>query len=275
MNAHRSHRRSQRSPRVELELLEPRQLLSGTLLTPHPLGGMTPPTSALLAPSTVPPLVLAGTTVHAQVNQPFHAVVGMIRLESLPSVYTLQGTINWGDGTPTSDAAFVRQPNGAIMVLGGHTYTAPDNDPITVLLLAVPPAGTAVAIRKIGVIHSAAIVFDPNGGVTLNQTAGMPFTATLGIFRSNLSLTQMTAIINWGDGTTSIGKILALPTADPVAGGMFAVTGDHTYAIPGSFLVHIAIISPSPTPVASTTAITLVTSFESVIDVLPVLPTAV
>ena len=83
----------------------------------------------------------------------------------------------------------------------------------------------------------------------------------------------MTAVIDWGDGTQSRGKILALPTADPLAGGLFAVYGSHTYVRDASYLVHVTVYSSSPPPVVGPTAtdppIILVAQLDSVIDVLP------
>ena len=115
-------------------------------------------------------------------------------------------------------------------------------------------------------------MIESKGGVTLTETAGVNFTANVGTFRSSLSSDTMTAVIDWGDGTQSAGKIVALPTADPI-GGAFAVYGNHTYARDASYLVHVTVYSYSPPPVAAPTAtdppIYLVAEIDSVIDVLP------
>jgi hypothetical protein len=262
-----------------VELLEVRQFLSTTLPTPSSTGSI-PLTGAVLRPVATTTVLLTGTGINAEANQPFRAVIGTIRgLDAIPSGFSLQGSINWGDGTPASKANFVRRPDGTISVLGAHTYAAAGADDITVTVTQVPPPWSEAPIRLIGTFHSKARVITPNGGVTLSETAGVPFTANLGIFRSKLGSANMTASITWGDGSQSLGKILALPTADPLAGGAFAVLGAHTYAATGSYAVHVTVYSSAISPLAGTKPTPtpptiLVAQFDSVIDVLPVLPSA-
>ena len=256
-----------------VEPLEDRRLLSVAM----------PAAPAAVSPALIGPIpitttgtILSGTIIHAETSQPFRAVIGTTRgLPAAPTGYSLQGAINWGDGTPTSAAQFVPESNGTIAVLGAHTYTAVGLDNITVIVTAAPPAGSLAPVKLIGVIHSKATVIAPNGGVTLNETAGVPFTANVGFFHSTLSLNTMTAVISWGDGTRSIGKIVALPTTGPIGG--FAVFGSHAYAAVGSYAVHVVVFSAQPSPIVSPTATTppiiLVAAFDSVIDVLPPLVT--
>src|SRR5208282_2283557 len=130
-----------------------------------------------------------------------------------------------------------------------------------------PPAGTTGPIIVLVRINSIATVFSSNGGVTVEETGGTPFTAAVGFFNSNLSSTTMTALINWGDGTSSIGKILALPTAGLV--GRFEVVGSHTYAQTKSYVVNVIVTAKPPPPVAGTTPTTpaelVVADIDSVI----------
>lgn len=255
-----------------MESLEDRRLFS--VAVPAVLG--TPVLPISTAPITVTNgTVLAGTSIHAEAGQAFRAVIGTVRrLRALPTGYSLHGTINWGDGTPTSAAQFVAQPNGLTDVLGSHTYAAAGNDTINVLVTAVPPAGSLAAVMVIGSFQSKAAVITPDGGLTLNETAGVAFTAHLGTFQSSLSSSMMTAVISWGDGTVSIGKIVALPTTGPIGG--FAVYGNHTYAATGSYAVHIAVTYSVPPPIVTpitTPPVIVVAQIDSVIDVLPVLST--
>jgi hypothetical protein len=253
-----------------LETLESRQLLSGQPFMPA--NGLLPTAVVQTAPSSVSPFVMTGVPINAISTQGFRAVVGTINFDALPVNYTLRGSINWGDNSASSDASFVRQTNGTIAVMGEHIYTVPGTDVIKVQVIAVPPDGTLPPVRLLGSIQTKATVALPNGGFTLNATITVPFTANLGIFRTTVPVENLTAIINWGDGTQSVGKIVALPTADPLAAGAFAVVGGHTYSSLGSYQLHVSVISSSPTPVAST-AVNLVASFDSVVDVLPLLPT--
>lgn len=250
-----------------VEALESRRLLSAVLPT-NQLASRSPSSSSSVAVTTT---ILQGTTINAEATQSFQAVIGTIKgLSSLPSAYSLHGVINWGDGSAASAAQFVHQSDGSIAVLGDHTYASVGTDTIKVTVAAVPPPGTALPVRLIGTFQSKANVISSPGAVTLEETAGVAFTATVGFFSSNLSSLTMTATITWGDGTQSSGKILALPTAGLVP--RFAVSGSHTYAKTGSYITHVTVYSSIPS--AFTPPVILVAQIDSVIDVLPPLPTA-
>jgi hypothetical protein len=255
------------------EALENRQLLSVVPSTGAPV--LTSASTSTVATT----VVLSGRTIHAEVGEKFTAVLGTI--SNLPAVqkpYSLHGTITWGDASNVqvvSPATFVHMGNGSIGVVGSHTYLKVATDKITITITEVPPPGTAIPVKLIGTIHSVADVIAKTG-VTLQETTGVKFTADLGLFSSKLSASVLTATINWGDGTTSIGKILATPVASPIAGGKFAVFGTHTYASAKSYLVHVTITtSPVVTPGGVSTPIILVVAqWDSVIDVLPPVPSA-
>jgi len=67
----------------------------------------------------------------------------------------------------------------------------------------------------------------------------------------NAPLSDFSATINWGDGTTSAGTVIAQN------GGGFAVTGPHTYAEEGSYQVGVTIndIGGSATTAVSTATV--------------------
>ena len=264
-----------------IETLEERRLFS--LMVG---GGLTLVASPMPTPIQQPPTsaaILSGRQINAEANQPFKAVIGSISpaYPLLSSGYVLHGSIDWGDGTADTSATFIRQAGSVTAAIGSHTYSADGTDNITITVTETPPTSTLPIVILLGTIHSTANVISSDGGVTLNESAGVPFTANVGTFSSDLSSLLMNAVIDWGDGTTSAGKILALPTADPgaspVAGGRFAVFGDHTYAQTGSYLVQVTVTAspvvdpPSPTP----DYVILVAQIDSVIDVLPVTPVAV
>jgi hypothetical protein len=277
--------RSFNSPLIES--LEDRQLLS--VAAPTGASARVARPMPVIRVTALRP-ILTGTAIHAQADQPFRAVIGTIRgLGTLPTGYTLQGKIDWGDGTPASDAQFVRQfvspastttagpiaPVASVIdVLGAHTYSAAGGDEIRVVVMAVPPKGSEAPVRLIGTFQSKAEVIKPDGGVTINATAGVSFTARLGFFHTTLSDSTLRAVIDWDDGTQSPGKIVPLPTAGVVPS--YAVEGAHTYATTASHLVHITVYSSYPPPILTPTAppttaapVVLVAQIDSVIDVLP------
>ena len=75
-----------------------------------------------------------------------------------------------------------------------------------------------------------------------NFVAGTPLTSqTVASFTdSNAAAVagNFTATINWGDGTTSAGTITGGPT--------FLVSGNHTYAVGGTFTVSVTISDVAP-----------------------------
>jgi hypothetical protein len=97
--------------------------------------------------------------------------------------------------------------------------------------------------------------------VTIHEMAGAHFTADLGSFITITPGQGLHAIINWGDGKSSIG------TLQP-AGVMgidvlrFNVSGDHTYASPGKYAIH-TVVTQSPSPLSATAALRIVATIQS------------
>jgi hypothetical protein len=74
-------------------------------------------------------------------------------------------------------------------------------------------------------------------GVNVSATAGAPFSGTVATFSNPLPFggaASYTAVIAWGDGSTSAGVISG-------SGSTLTVTGSHTYADPVNQTVHVAI----------------------------------
>jgi hypothetical protein len=257
-----------------VESLESRRLLSAVVPTfsaTAPSAESSSSTSTIAADvgPVATDVILTGRTINAIATQGFRAVIGTIRgLGPLPTAYTLHGQINWGDGTPASEAQFVRRSDGSIAVLGAHTYAAAGGDTIKVDVTEEPPPWSDAAVRLVGTFTSKANVIAANGGVTLEEIAGVSFTDRLGFFHTTANPATLSAVIDWGDGTQSPGKIEPLPTAGPVP--TFAVSGTHAYATTGSYRAHVTVYSYTAPPSSTTTPpIFLVAQFDSVIDVLP------
>src|SRR5204862_8163065 len=67
---------------------------------------------------------------------------------------------------------------------------------------------------------------------TVTPTEGSAFTGVVAVYPNELAIGA--ASINWGDGSSSTGTIVANP------GGGFAVRGTHTYQNPGSFAIVVS-----------------------------------
>ena len=146
-------------------------------------------------------------------------------------------TITWGDGDSSSGT--VTGSGGVFTVQGTHTYTqdslsqsggaytvnvtvnGPDGPmvmpPQTV---AVVPPGLTVQVQNLvvqssGIVSSqaVAIITDPN---VTDSASGF------------------TVMIGWGDGTTSTGTVSG-------SNGLFQVTGGHSYATSGNYIVQVIV----------------------------------
>jgi hypothetical protein len=173
-------------------------------------------------------------------------------------------TIAWGDGAVTT-GTITATGGGQFVVTGNHVYTEAGSDPISAV---IQESTTQAAITA----ASTANVTD----VPLNATAapltaveGTALTAAVACFsdanRYSVA-SDFTASIDWGDGHTSAGAVIA---AGP---GRFLVIGSNTYAVEGSYTVSVTIndvggsaastsgtltvtdapLSTTPTPVATT-----------------------
>jgi hypothetical protein len=220
-----------------IETLEDRRLLSGTL-------PLTPIVQPPLPPITVTPLVstLKPVPVTAEATDPFTATVATMSNTGIANSLILRGTINWGDGTATSAASFVRVPNTTtIRVLGSHTYAKSGKFTVSVSVFGSPfivgPIKPPIIINLGSVKTTATIRPDDDGGVTLTETAGKKFTAVLGFFDFVSIDLLLSAKIDWGDGTGSVGSL----SGGLLAHGEWNVSGTHTYAKAGTYKVHIIV----------------------------------
>jgi hypothetical protein len=98
---------------------------------------------------------------------------------------------------------------------------------------SVTPEGTDPTMMAAG---DDVVVAEPGSGeTTAAATAGMPVSAVLGSFQSSDAANEITAAIDWGDGTSATGTIIAEP------GGAFEVTGSHGYAMPGTYTANVTV----------------------------------
>jgi PKD repeat protein len=156
---------------------------------------------------------------------------------------------NWGDGSavglypvgaagalPAATHTFAKAGtyHGTVTVIDatGHLSTA---TPLTVRVADAPLSGSA----------------SPRSGVA----AGAPFADHVAAFTDadpNGTVTDYSAKINWGDGTTSVGVVAS--TTLGATTGPFGVTGTHTYAKAGTykFSVTVADFGGSTLTVSST-----------------------
>jgi hypothetical protein len=151
--------------------------------------------------------------------------------------------VNWDDGTP--DKTFQKTTTGSLGT-ASHTYgeeavyfvtvtvtdTANGNSAYTTFKVVVtdPPmaatGGLIMAVQGIPLTTQTVATFTDPGGPEPNASDNH------GVLVSD----HYTAMIDWGDNTMpSVGTITLGP------GGVFSVTGDHTYTIAGDYAVVVTI----------------------------------
>lgn len=135
-------------------------------------------------------------------------------------------TIDWGDGTTTSGS--VSGAAGQFTISGNHAYA--EEGPVSPVVSIVEDApGAASATTTL----TAAVADAPLNGtpVTLNLSEGVAFSAVVAIVSDSNpdgSAGELSATIDWGDGTTTTGTIVS-------GGGGLQVSGSHTYAEGGAY----------------------------------------
>jgi phospholipase C len=165
--------------------------------------------------------------------------------------------ISWGDGTAdtvtsaaTAAGHVVPDAAGGFDVLGSHLYTEEllaATFGVTVVdnsggrSLSDPTDGTAGASVTDFTVADAPLT---GQALTVLPTTGQPFGVAVATFTdpgTDGTANDYTAVIHWGDGTTSTasgagGSIIA----DPGAG--FDVLGSHTYGADGTYPVAVRVI---------------------------------
>jgi len=119
-------------------------------------------------------------------------------------------------------------------VSGAHKYASSGRDAVTVTLSDDAP-GTATATASstanvVGLAGHTSLTTAKEGVVLPSTTKVATFTDTNKSDRAS----SFTATINWGDGTTTTGRVTG-------SNGVFTVTGGHSYADEGSFPLGVTI----------------------------------
>lgn len=165
--------------------------------------------------------------------------------DTLPSSGgTVSAEIDWGDGTSSPGTVVVAIDNPTqFSVTGRHTYTdetaAGSSLPITVV-------ATDSADKSSATVTDAATVADADRlsgsplGVTATENVGFTNAPIAQILTNNETNTpgDFAATIDWGDGSRSSGQING-------AGGVFTISGSHTYAEDGAYTVQAVVDDPN------------------------------
>jgi hypothetical protein len=188
-------------------------------------------------------LTMNGASISAIQQQAFNgvvAVVGDTNIRDTPASFN-SVTIDWGDGQTSTGQVVGPVTFGVFQVVGNHTYAQAQPRPYTTLISV-----TTISGANASAVGSATVAAPPFL-VAVNAISAAPgdLVPADGIVATFLSPSaadnapsDFSALINWGDGQTTIGTIQGGPTA-------FNVIGSHVYALAGSYTISVTVAPPS------------------------------
>jgi hypothetical protein len=197
-------------------------------------GGSTASASSLATVADAP-LSARGAPVIGQAGTFSGVVATFTDANPLGRAGQFAATIDWGDGTSSAGTITPTGPDGSgpFRVSGVHRYRA-GIFPVLVTIRSVD--GSTTTARSTAAIADVPVTAQGRA-ITATETlpTGPLVVATFADADPTSTVAEFTAVIDWGDGTTSAGTVAVNP-----AGG-FAVLGDHTYSGPGTFPVGVTI----------------------------------
>ena len=203
------------------------------------------------------PLAATGVNVNATEGMQFSGMVATFTdADATATATAFTVAINWGDGTPVdTTSGMITLANGIFSVTGTHTYaeegqytitvTVQETNPMT-SVAGSPATGFSTAIVADAPLTATAVPVVVSQGVVANNVTVATFTDVAGA----AALTNYSATINWGDGSSAtVGTITQ-------AAGTFSVSGTHTFSAPGRFQISVSILDRGgSTAMASASAV--------------------
>ena|GEM_PF-901938 len=175
----------------------------------------------------------SGLTLVAPSNGAISATVASFSIPPSASASSYTATIDWRDGTVDNGTISPTDIPGLYAVSGHHTYSAATDKTLIVSILDsqghlvqvqspitfATSGGTKTGTGTGGVTYSA-ISLVPSVGLSFNERV-----ATFTDPNPADTAGSFTVTIDWGDGTTSAGSVVADPS------GGFDVIGNHSFAM--------------------------------------------
>jgi hypothetical protein len=196
------------------------------------------------------PFTATGVSISATEGQAFSGAVASVRdTYTGDTASSLAARINWGDGT-TSTGTIVSNGRGGFLVDGTHTYAVPGQYSVGITVTrdgdqSASANGTATVADAPLEVYG----FDP-----LPLTVGETQTALIGWIidgNANAQATDFEVTIDWGDGTSSSGRLV------PTGYGWFDVYGDHLYTTTGTYNVRFTINDVGGSTTSATSSLTV------------------
>jgi hypothetical protein len=169
-------------------------------------------------------------------------------------------TIDWGDGTADASGTVTADSSpGSFTVNASHTYAEDGSYTVTVTITGGDNPDTTASDTSTATVQPTAINLTADN---INPAANVAFTGTVATFTDADTLpgaSFYTATVNWGDGNTSLGTITG-------SDGSFTVTGNHTYAMPGTFTLTVT-VQEANNPTTATTSTATATVADTTLTV--------
>jgi hypothetical protein len=140
--------------------------------------------------------------------------------------------VDWGDGSTTLGTVVT---DGSIFAVNGsHTYAEAGTFPVKV---RIEDVHGSMCIGNLTADVSD-VPFAVTGAIITSTAGSSFFNGAVGVVSDDNPLARpadFTVTIAWGDGHISSGSL------DPDGNGKFEIRGSNTYAMPGSYRVHISV----------------------------------
>lgn len=154
-------------------------------------------------------------------------------------------TINWGDGTSSTGQIGAPNSDGFRQVSGVHIYASGGNYQITVTVTDEADGYAVSSTADASVTYTVTAQ-----GTNFSATVGQNFSGNVAEFTDGDPQANLSAVINWGDGTSSTSGQISGPSAS----GVYEVSGSHTYASSGDYQVTITVLDRTDNQSGSGTA---------------------
>jgi len=174
------------------------------------------------------PITATHVDVSATEGEPFTGPVATFTdpdTTAVPSDYA--ASVNWGDGN--SSPGVITGGNGNFTVTGNDTYVEEGSYPVSVTITDTDNPANAQTVTGTATVADAPL---HASGATI--TSANPVHGTVATFTDDDpagTVSDYTATIDWGDGSTSAGTVSGT--------GPFNVSGTHTYADLGPYTVKV------------------------------------
>ncbi len=182
-------------------------------------------------------------TLGQPVGQPPNGVLVATFVDSNPNATNSTAVINWGDGESTPGVVTGPNASGAYSVMGNHTYsTASATSTYSVTVMITDPSGQSAKATSTATVAAPTISATGTTFSTSQATSGVTV-ANFTDSNTNANVSNITAVIKWGDGEISLGTVQS--TGRPY---VYTVMGNHSYTIlnsSGSYAVTVTIADPS------------------------------